>query len=46
MEKKISVNQKQIMEQFNISKVTLLAFEKEGLPFHQINGGDKEYYIE
>ncbi|WP_240515062.1 hypothetical protein [Bacillus cereus] len=46
MEKKTSVNQKQIMEQFNISRVTLLAFEKEGLPFQQINGGDKEYYIE
>ncbi|WP_270606877.1 restriction endonuclease [Bacillus mobilis] len=43
---KTMVTQKQILEYFNLSRDTLVAMEKEGLPFYKINVGDKEYDIE
>ncbi|WP_080468480.1 HNH endonuclease [Bacillus cereus] len=43
---KISIKQKQILEHFNISKETLVAMEKEGLPFYKTSVREKEYKIE
>ncbi|HFK1515001.1 TPA: HNH endonuclease [Bacillus cereus] len=43
---KTSIKQKQILEHFNISKETLVAMEKEGLPFYKTSANDKGYDIE
>ncbi|MGG0762621.1 hypothetical protein [Bacillus paramycoides] len=46
MEQKKVVNQKELMKYFNIAKDSLLAMEKEGLPFKRIGTREKEYDIE
>ncbi|EOO79255.1 hypothetical protein IC7_01387 [Bacillus cereus BAG1O-1] len=42
---KTMVTQKQILKHFNLSRDTLVAMEKEGLPFCKISVRDKEYDI-
>ncbi|MGG5763419.1 MULTISPECIES: HNH endonuclease [Bacillus cereus group] len=46
MEQKKIVNQIELMDYFNIAKDSLLAMEKEGLPFKRIGTRAKEYDIE
>ncbi|MEJ9171597.1 hypothetical protein P4K64_00360 [Bacillus cereus] len=46
VETKTSIKQKKILEHFNIPRETLVAMEKEGLPFYKTSARDKEYDIE
>ncbi|QWG33331.1 hypothetical protein [Bacillus mycoides] len=46
MEMKTMVTQKQILEHFNLSRDTLVAMEKEGIPSYKISAREKEYEIE
>lgn len=46
MEQKKIVNQRELMDYFNIAKDSLLTMEKEGLPFKRIRNREKEYDIE
>ncbi|MFB7347914.1 hypothetical protein CN899_27515 [Bacillus thuringiensis] len=43
---KTMVTQKQILDHFNLSGDTLVAMEKEGLPFYRINARDIEEKLE
>lgn len=40
------VTQKHILEYFNLSRNTLVAMEKEGLPSYKISVREKEYEVE
>ncbi len=46
MEHKKVVNQKELMNHFNIANDSLFAMEKEGFPFKRVGTREKEYDIE